>query len=103
MRILADVEIADSGGLFLDSTPIQVRSPREAAAHGISVVHQELSVLPNLNVAENIFAGRELIKSIVLVDRELGSPGSVYTDKSAHANGGSHTVCSALAWMSPNC
>ena len=71
MRILAGVETADSGQLFFDGTPIHIRSPREAAAHGISIVHQELSVLPNLNITENVFAGRELVKAAVLVDRRI--------------------------------
>src|SRR5208337_2211703 len=42
---------------------------REAASVGVSIVHQELSVLPNLDISENIFAGRELVKAAVLVDR----------------------------------
>ena len=62
MRILAGVETADEGELLLDGVPLRLRSPREAAAHGISIVHQELSVLPNLDISENIFAGREPVK-----------------------------------------
>ena len=69
MRILAGVESADEGELLLEGAAIRLRSPREAAAHGISIVHQELSVLPNLDISENIFAGRELVKAGVLVDR----------------------------------
>ena len=69
MRILAGVETADSGELFLEGRPIRLRSPRDAVAQGISIVHQELSVLPNLDVTENVFAGRELVKGAVLVDR----------------------------------
>jgi erythritol transport system ATP-binding protein len=69
MRILAGVETADEGELRLDGVPVQVRSPREAAALGISIVHQELSVLANLDVAENVFAGREPIRQGFLLDR----------------------------------
>ena len=69
MRILAGVEAADEGELLLDGATISVRSPREAASHGISIVHQELSTLPNLDISENIFAGRELVKAAILVDR----------------------------------
>lgn len=69
MRILAGVETADEGELLLNNVPITVRSPREADALGISIVHQELSVLPNLSISENIFAGRELVKAAILVDR----------------------------------
>jgi erythritol transport system ATP-binding protein len=69
MRILAGVEAADSGELFLEGELIRIRSPREAAAVGISIVHQELSVLPNLDISENVFAGREPVRAAVLLDR----------------------------------
>ncbi len=68
MRILAGVEQPDAGSILLDGQPIQLRSPREASAHGIAIVHQELSVMPNLDLSENIFAGRELTRA-AMVDR----------------------------------
>lgn len=71
MRIVAGVETADEGELLLDGKSIQVRSPREAAALGISIVHQELSVLANLDISENVFAGREPIRKGLLLDRAL--------------------------------
>jgi erythritol transport system ATP-binding protein len=70
MRILAGVETADGGELLLKGKLIRIRSPREAAALGISIVHQELSVLPNLDISENVFAGREPVKAAVLLDRQ---------------------------------
>ena len=70
MRILAGVEQAGEGELLLDGVAIRVRSPREAAAMGISIVHQELSVLSNLDISENIFAGREPVKAAILLDRK---------------------------------
>ncbi len=63
MRILAGVEAPDSGIITLDGRPIELRSPRAASAHGISIVHQELALMPNLDITENIFAGRELIRN----------------------------------------
>ena len=71
MRILAGVERPDEGRLVLDGEHIALRSPRDAARHGIAIVHQELSVLPNLDLADNIFAGRELVRVGALVDRPL--------------------------------
>lgn len=71
MRILAGVESPDEGELLLNGAPVVLRSPRDAARHGISIVHQELSVLPNLDLADNIFAGREAIRKGVFVDRAL--------------------------------
>ena len=70
MRILAGVESADEGELRLEGSPIVLRSPREAARHGIAIVHQELSVLPNLDLADNIFAGREEVRAGLFVHRE---------------------------------
>jgi len=68
MRILAGVESADDGEILLEGKAIQLESPRDAAAQGISIVHQELLALTNLNISENIFAGRELRRSAVFVD-----------------------------------
>lgn len=69
MRILAGVEVADSGRIILDGEEIVLRSPRDATDKGIAIVHQELAVLPNLDVSENIFAGRELTLAGTVVDR----------------------------------
>jgi len=69
MRILSGVEQADEGEILLEGQPVKIRSPREATALGIATMHQELSVLPNLDVAENIFAGRELVKGRTVVDK----------------------------------
>jgi len=68
MRILAGVESPDAGELLIEGRPITLRSPREATAHGIAIVHQELSIFPNLDLSENIFAGRELTHH-ALIDR----------------------------------
>lgn len=69
MRLLAGVERATSGEIEMEGRLLDLRSPRDATAEGISIVHQELAVLGNLNIAENIFAGRELVQAGVLVDR----------------------------------
>jgi erythritol transport system ATP-binding protein len=68
MRILSGVESCDAGSILLDGKPIVLRSPRDASAHRIGIVHQELSVMPNLDISENIFAGRELTRA-AMVDR----------------------------------
>jgi erythritol transport system ATP-binding protein len=60
MRILAGVERPLGGSVLLDGQPVTFRGSGDAARQGIAMVHQELNVLPNLDIAENIFAGREL-------------------------------------------
>ena len=55
MNVLGGVVSADGGQITLDGSDIIIRSPRQAAQHGIAFVHQELAMLPTLTVAENIF------------------------------------------------
>ena len=59
MKLLAGVHRPDSGELRIHGRPLQLHSPAAARAAGISTVFQELTVLPNLTVAENLLLGRE--------------------------------------------
>ena len=59
MKILAGIHQSDAGNVTVDGEPVQFHSPREAADAGIVLIHQELSLLPNLSVGANIFLGRE--------------------------------------------
>lgn len=70
MRILAGIFIADEGEILLDSLPIRITSVRDSLALGVSVIHQELNLAPNLDIASNIFLGREPRKPFLgVVDR----------------------------------
>jgi erythritol transport system ATP-binding protein len=69
MRILAGVEQPTSGRLLLDGRPVRFDSPRDAAAAGIAIIHQELSLFPHLSVAENVFAGRDPRRLRLMTDR----------------------------------
>lgn len=60
MKILSGVEKPTSGQIVLDGEPVEFSSTTEATARGISIIHQELSLAPNLSVRDNIFMGREL-------------------------------------------
>ena len=60
MKILAGAEQPTAGRVLLDGEPIVLDSPRAAMAAGIGIIHQELNLFPNLSIAENMFAGREL-------------------------------------------
>jgi ABC-type sugar transport system ATPase subunit len=57
MKILSGVYTADSGEIRLEGQPIHPATPHDALKLGIAIVHQELSDVPTLTVAENIFAG----------------------------------------------
>src|SRR5947209_11132548 len=59
MKIIAGVHPEFSGRLVLDGKETRFRSVRDARAAGIAMVHQELSVAPDLSVAENVFLGTQ--------------------------------------------
>ena len=68
MKILAGVQQPSLGEIELNGRQVQISSTRAAAALGIGMVHQELNLFENLNVAENIFLGRELQKGVSPID-----------------------------------
>src|SRR5258708_5313884 len=59
MRILSGVYTEYDGEYTLDGQPVHFRSPREARDRGIAMIHQELSVMPQLSVAEDLFLGQQ--------------------------------------------
>lgn len=61
MKILSGVIQPSSGEIVLDGEPVRFDSAADAAARGISIIHQELSLAPNLNVRDNVFMGREIM------------------------------------------
>ncbi len=66
IKVLTGVHPKDAGDIFLDgySGSVQIRSPQEAQQHGISTVYQEITLCPNLSVAENIYIGRGTGKTV---------------------------------------
>ncbi len=71
MKILAGVYTKDEGvgEVLIEGEVVDIRSPGDALTHGISIIHQELSVAEDITVAENIFMGREPLKNGIFVDR----------------------------------
>lgn len=62
MKILMGIYKADSGQIYIDGEPVVVSGPRDAISKGISMIHQELNPVLDMEVSENIFIGRELRK-----------------------------------------
>ena len=62
MKILAGIYSADQGEILIHGKPVVFQNAKDAAEHGISIIHQEFNLIPHLSVAENIFIGREPIK-----------------------------------------
>jgi ribose transport system ATP-binding protein len=71
MRILAGVMKPDSGQVILDGKTFRPNSPVEARRAGISMIHQELAICPDLTVAENIVLGIEKHRGGVLRLKEI--------------------------------
>ena len=72
MKILGGVYQPDAGTLLLDHTPARIHSVADAISRGIAFIHQELNVLGNLDVAANVFLGREPVRGgfLRLIDRK---------------------------------
>ncbi len=70
MKILSGALEKDAGEIIIDGKPADIDDPLSAFKQGISTIYQELNVLPNLNVAENIFLGKEP-KLKGMVDKKL--------------------------------
>ena len=62
IKILAGVHAPDAGTIRLEGRPLRFRTPREAAAMGVSAIHQDTSLVLTMNVADNIFLGRETVR-----------------------------------------
>ena len=59
IKVLTGVYELDGGEIFMDDQQIVNHSPQQAQENGISTVYQEITLCPNLSVAENLFIGRE--------------------------------------------
>jgi ribose transport system ATP-binding protein len=59
MKVLAGVYAKDGGRILHKGKEVEIHNPRAAQLLGISMIHQELNLMPHLTVAENIFIGRE--------------------------------------------
>ncbi len=59
MKILAGVYAKDAGKIMYKGSEVAIHNPRAAQDLGISMIHQELNLMPHLTVAQNVFIGRE--------------------------------------------
>jgi fructose transport system ATP-binding protein len=77
IKALAGAIVPDSGEILLDGEPVHFRTPLDARRHGIETVHQDLAVAPALDIASNLFLGREMRRKGPLgtVFRMLDKPG----------------------------
>lgn len=62
IKCLTGAEVPDDGEIWLEGDPVHFKRPQDARAHGIETVYQTLAVSPALDVAANLFLGRETRK-----------------------------------------
>ena len=71
MMVLGGIYQPDRGELFINGKKVQFNNPRESIKSGIGIVFQELSLVPQLSVAENIFYNRQPTNRMGLVNKKL--------------------------------
>jgi ribose transport system ATP-binding protein len=97
MKVLSGAHAADAGGeIRIDGKAVANYGPRAAKELGVAVIYQELSLCPNLSVAENIYLGRELKRGWT-VDRKAMEAGCVDVLTRLGADFGPQTKVSSLS------
>ena len=71
IKILAGIYKPNAGEIFIDGQKVEMNDVVTARKHGISVIHQELSLAKNMTVAENIFLGKFQIKKFFIDDNTM--------------------------------
>ncbi|MCL2034820.1 MAG: sugar ABC transporter ATP-binding protein [Oscillospiraceae bacterium] len=71
IKALGGIYQADAGEIFIDGKKANINGVRAAQEHGISIIHQELVLVPHMTVAENIFLGREHGRGFIIDRNEM--------------------------------
>jgi len=71
IKVLGGIHLPDSGTIRIGGEEAQIRSVADANVYGVRIIHQELSLAPNLSIAENIYLGREPAGLMGLCRREM--------------------------------
>ncbi|MCV2394256.1 sugar ABC transporter ATP-binding protein [Actinotalea sp. M2MS4P-6] len=84
MKLLTGIYTMDEGGeILLEGAPVEVEGPREAQHLGLSIIHQEFTLVPDLSVAQNIYLGREprAFARMAVDDRKLNARAKELLDR----------------------
>jgi ribose transport system ATP-binding protein len=82
MKLLSGIHPADEGEVVLDGAPVVITGPKHAQELGISIIHQEFNLMPDLTVAQNVFIGREpRTGGFLLRDRALDAQAQDLIDR----------------------
>lgn len=72
VKILNGIYVADQGRIFIRGKEVSIKKPIDAKRNGITLVHQEITLIPYLSIAENIFLARiPFIKRLMLDKKEI--------------------------------
>lgn len=96
MNILTGSVRADEGELWLDGQKADIRTPADARALGIEIVHQELMLAPHLSVAENIYIGKEPLGALGKIDWKRLNSDAAQLLEELHIQLDVHTQVKAL-------
>ena len=69
MNVLSGIHQKDSGKIFIEGREVTIHSPLHSQHLGLSIIHQELNLVPHFSVAENIFVGQEKRRGGIFLDR----------------------------------
>ncbi|MFV0364045.1 MAG: sugar ABC transporter ATP-binding protein [Suipraeoptans sp.] len=70
MKIIAGIEKPSSGKIYMGDKEVHFKDTTDARSHGIGIIHQELSLFPNLNIYQNIFMAHEKTKAKISLDNK---------------------------------
>lgn len=70
MKMIAGIEHPSEGKMYIGDQEVSFKDTTEARKHGIGIIHQELSLFPNLNVYQNIFMAREKTLGKIKLDNK---------------------------------
>lgn len=70
MKIIAGIEQPSAGKLYMEDKEVKFKNTGDARAHGIGIIHQELSLFPNLTVYQNMFMAKEKTKGLAVDNKK---------------------------------
>src|SRR5579884_3419926 len=71
VKCIAGIWEPDAGQIYWEGQPVHLRSPHDAAALGIQTVYQDLALCDNLDIVQNMFLGREVVRGRVLNENSM--------------------------------
>jgi len=70
MKVLAGIYDVDEGEIYIDGRKVEINDVKDSQKAGVSIIHQELVLVPYMSVAENIFSGREPVGRLGFVKKD---------------------------------